>query len=187
VDGAQQAALSGRELIDAIVAGRVPQPPMLQTLSIRIVEAGDKYAVLERTPGPRHLHSGPVVHGGYALPMIDGATGAAANTLRPPGGLIGTIETKVNLVRAITLETGPVRARGHGISAGRRIVLAEALLTDLNGELLAYGTSTLMGHDPDDYIAAALGGADGRRCPRQQQTTVLPWTRAIRATTPPSR
>jgi uncharacterized protein (TIGR00369 family) len=116
---------------------------MLQTLSIRIVEAGDKYAVLEGSPGPQHLNPG-TVHGGYALTMIDGATGAAANTLRPAGGLIGTIETKVNLVRAITVETGPIRATGQVISAGRRIVLAEARLTDLGGELLAYGTPTLM-------------------------------------------
>ena len=143
MDDANPEALSGRELVDAIVDGRLPQPPMLQTLSIRIVEAGDQYAVLEGNPGPQHLNPG-LVHGGYALTMIDGATGSAGNTLRPACGLIGTIETKVNMVRPIRVETGPIRATGRVISAGRRIVLTEGRLEDLNGALLAYGTSTLM-------------------------------------------
>jgi uncharacterized protein (TIGR00369 family) len=144
VPEAQDAAQSGRELVEAIVVGRVPQPPMLQTLAIRIIEVADGYAVLEGSPGMQHLHGGRAVHGGYAITMIDGAAGAAANTLRPAGGLIGTIETKVNLLEVITVDTGTVRATGRVVNASRRIVVAEARLAGANGELLAYGTSTLM-------------------------------------------
>jgi acyl-coenzyme A thioesterase PaaI-like protein len=50
----------------------------------------------------------------------------------------------VNLVKTITVETGPVRATGRVISATRRIIVAEARLTASNGDLLAFGTSTLM-------------------------------------------
>jgi uncharacterized protein (TIGR00369 family) len=144
VAGAHEGALSGRELIEAMVDGREPQPPMLHALSIRIIEVDDGYAVLEGNPGPHHLHGGGAVHGGYALTMIDGAAGAAANTLRPAEGLIGTIETKANLIKAITIDTGPIRATGRVVSAGRRVVVAEARLAALNGDLLAYGTSTLL-------------------------------------------
>jgi acyl-coenzyme A thioesterase PaaI-like protein len=37
-----------------------------------------------------------------------------------------------------------VRATGHVLSSGRRIIASEARLTDLDGNLLAFGTSTLM-------------------------------------------
>jgi uncharacterized protein (TIGR00369 family) len=144
VTESKDAALSGREYVEAIVDGREPQPPMLETLSIRIIEVADGNVVLEGRPGRQHLHGGEVVHGGYALTMIDGAAGAAANTLRPAESLIGTIETKVNLLRPITVDTGPVRATGRVVSASRRIIVAEARLTALNGDLLAFGTSTLM-------------------------------------------
>ena len=140
----QDPALSGREFVEAIVDGREPQPPMLDTLSIRIIEVADGQVVLEGRPGPQHFHGGEIVHGGYALTMIDAATGAVANMLRPADGRIGTIETKVNLIKAITASTGPVRATGSVVSASRRLVVAEARLVALNGDLLAYGTSTLL-------------------------------------------
>ena len=140
----QDAALSGREYVEAIVDGREPQPPMLESLSIRIIEVADGYVVLEGRPGPHHLHGGGVVHGGYTLTMVDGAAGAAANTLRPAEGLIGTIETKVNLLKAITVDTGPVRATGRVVSASRRIVVAEAASRRAERGPPAFGTSTLM-------------------------------------------
>jgi uncharacterized protein (TIGR00369 family) len=139
--------LSGRELLQAMVKGDVPHPPMCTTLDFQIVEVGDGYAVYEGTPGPGHLHPGGVVHGGYALTMIDSAAGAAANTLRSAGGSIGTIEIKTNLVRAVTVDTGIVRATGRVISGGRRIIVAEARLEDSAERLLAFGVSTLL-HTP---------------------------------------
>ena len=42
--------LSGREYVEAIVDGREPQPPMLETLSIRIIEVADGHVVHEGSP-----------------------------------------------------------------------------------------------------------------------------------------
>jgi uncharacterized protein (TIGR00369 family) len=137
------AAMSGREMVEAVVAGRLPQPPMLETLAIRLVEVGDGYAVCEAQPGPEHLNPS-VVHGGYAMTMLDAAAGAAANTLRPAGGSIGTIETKVNFVKAIPGDAGLIRATGRVLSGGNRIVVSEAQLTDHDGTLLAVATSSLL-------------------------------------------
>jgi uncharacterized protein (TIGR00369 family) len=55
-----------------------------------------------------------------------------------------TIETKVNFSRPITTDTGRVRAEARVVSRGRRILSAEARVTDAMGRILAHGTSTLM-------------------------------------------
>ena len=61
-----------------------------------------------------------------------------------PGLAYSTVETKVNFVRAITPETGQVRAEGVVVARGRTIITAEGKLTDARGKLLAHGTSTLI-------------------------------------------
>ena len=55
-----------------------------------------------------------------------------------------TVETKVNFVRAMTPNTGQVRAEGVVVARGRTIITAEGKITDSRGRLLAHGTSTLI-------------------------------------------
>jgi len=62
----------------------------------------------------------------------------------PAGVGYTTVETKVNFVRAITPETGRVRAEGRVVARGRTIITAEGTLADSRDRLLAHGTSTLM-------------------------------------------
>jgi uncharacterized protein (TIGR00369 family) len=47
-------------------------------------------------------------------------------------------------VRAITAETGEVRAEGKVINSGRRIATAEGRLCDAAGKLYAHGTTTCL-------------------------------------------
>jgi uncharacterized protein (TIGR00369 family) len=84
------------------------------------------------------------VHGGWALTLIDSATGCAAHSLLSAGVGYATIETKGNLSRPITLDTGRVRAEGRVVSQGRQIISAEAKLLSQDGRILAHGTSTIM-------------------------------------------
>jgi uncharacterized protein (TIGR00369 family) len=50
----------------------------------------------------------------------------------------------VNLVRAITKDTGPVRATGRLIHRGRTTGTSEGDVRDAAGTLLAHGTTTCM-------------------------------------------
>jgi uncharacterized protein (TIGR00369 family) len=47
-------------------------------------------------------------------------------------------------VRALTDATGPVRAEGQVINAGRTIATAEGRLLDADGTLYAHGTTTCL-------------------------------------------
>jgi uncharacterized protein (TIGR00369 family) len=138
------AGLSGREMLEAMLAGRLPAPPIGKTLGFRLIEIGEGLAVFEGDPGPHLLNPLGSVHGGWAMTLIDSATGCALHTTLPPGVGYTTVETKVNMTRGIRSEEGKVRCEGRLVSAGKQIATAEARLLSADGKLLAHGTSTLM-------------------------------------------
>ena len=138
------ATLSGKEFLQAIIDGRLPQPPISSALTFKLVEVGDGFAAFEGDPGPHLLNPMGIVHGGWALTLIDSATACSAQSLLPAGTGSTTIETKANFSRAITLETGHVRAEGRVVSQGRQIISADGKLMAKDGRVLAHGTSTLM-------------------------------------------
>lgn len=140
----QIATLSGLEVMQAVVDGRLPQAPISRTMHFLLVEVGPGLAVFEGRPDADLLNPMGGVHGGWALTLIDSATGCAGFTVLPPGVGYTTIETKGNLSRPITPQTGPVRAEGRVVSQGRTVISCEARLTGPDGKLLAHGTSTLL-------------------------------------------
>ena len=73
-----------------------PHPPIAGTLSFWLTEIGDGVAVFEGEPGPHLLNPLGIVHGGWAMTLIDSAAGCAAHTLLPAGASYATIETKAN-------------------------------------------------------------------------------------------
>jgi uncharacterized protein (TIGR00369 family) len=135
---------TGLEFLRAIVNNELPQAAMAGTLAFRMTEVGDGYAIFEAKPGPELFNPLGTVHGGWALALIDSATGCAGHTLLPAGVGYTTIETKANFSRPIFPETGTVRAEGRVITRGRTIITAEARVTDAQGRVLAHGTSTMM-------------------------------------------
>lgn len=138
------AGLTGREMLEAMLAGELPAPPIGRTLDFTLVEVGEGIAIFEGQPGPQLLNPLGSVHGGWALTLIDSATGCALHTLLPAGAGYTTVETKANMTRAIRAEDGRVRCVGKVVHRGRQIATAEATLTGADGKLLAHGTSTLM-------------------------------------------
>ena len=76
--------------------------------------------------------------------MLDSCMACAVQSTLPQGNGYTTLEIKVNMVRAITADTGVVRAEGIVLSAGRRIGTAEGRLVDGAGKLLAHGTTTCL-------------------------------------------
>jgi uncharacterized protein (TIGR00369 family) len=141
---AEVASLTGKQILQGIIDGRLPHPPMSRSLSFWITEVGDGLAVFEGEPGEHLFNPMGGVHGGWALTLIDSACGAAGHTTLPAGVGYGTLETKANFVRAIAPTTGTLRCEGRVLAQGRTILTAEAKLTDAADKLYAHGTSTCM-------------------------------------------
>jgi len=140
----ETAGLTGREVLQAIIDGRLPQALISRTLGFWIVEVGDGSAAFEGETGQHLLNPMGTVHGGWALTLIDSVAGCAGLSLLPAGVGYTTVETKGNFSRPIAADTGRVRAEARAVGRGRRIVSAEARLLDAAGRILAHGTSTIM-------------------------------------------
>lgn len=149
-------ALSGLEYMRKLVAGEIASPPIMKLIGYKLLDVGEGHAVFGATPAEQHYNPIGVVHGGIAMTLLDSAMGCAVHTLLPRGVGYTTLEVKINLVRAVTRDTGPVRAIGKVIHQGRSTATAEARLEDAAGKLYAHGTTTciLIGSPAVDRAAA---------------------------------
>jgi uncharacterized protein (TIGR00369 family) len=136
--------LSGLDYLRGMAVGEQPAARMAATMGFRLVEIEPGRALFEGEPGPHLLNPLGTVHGGFALTLIDSATGCALHAELEPGVGYATVETKVNFVRPIAADVGLVRCEGRVLSRGRQLATAEAQLHSADGKLLAHGTSTLM-------------------------------------------
>jgi uncharacterized protein (TIGR00369 family) len=118
--------------------------PIGQTMNFYLARVEYGVAVFEGTPATFHYNPINTVHGGFAATLLDSALGCAVHTTLEPGMAYTTVELKVNFVRALTAETGPVACEGRTIHVGGRIATAEAKLTDRAGKLYAHGTTTCL-------------------------------------------
>jgi uncharacterized protein (TIGR00369 family) len=133
----------GLQTIRAMMASG-KRPAMDETMGFTLVEANAGHVVFEARPGRQFYNPLNIVHGGYAAAMLDSACGCAVRTKLSAGQNLVTLELKISYHKAITAETGPVRATGRVLSIGRRIAFSEARLTDEAGKLYASATSTIM-------------------------------------------
>jgi uncharacterized protein (TIGR00369 family) len=136
--------MTGIEYLRAMMAGEFPPPPIALTLGFTLDEVEEGRAVFGVEPAEYHYNPIGMVHGGVAATLMDSAMGCAVHSRLPAGVGYTTLEMKINLLRAITLDTGPVRCEGTLIHLGRTTALAEAKMTDASGRLLAHATSTCM-------------------------------------------
>lgn len=135
--------LSGLAQLHALMAsGR--RPGIAESLDFELTEVGDGIAVFTGRPGPHAYNPIGTVHGGWFASLLDSACGCAVHSKLAPNQGYTTLELKVAYHRAITTETGPVRAESRVISFGRRAAFSEARLIDQAGRLYASATSTLL-------------------------------------------
>ena len=113
-------------------------------LGYDVVEAESGRVVITLDPTGAHLNPWGTVHGGLTATLLDSCMGLAVQTMLEKGIGSTTLEFKISLVRAITLETGRIRAEGKVLNCGRRVGTAEGRVTDTKGQLLAHGTTTCL-------------------------------------------
>lgn len=144
LDPERRKSMSGLEFVQGLVSGAVPLNTIARTLGYDIVEAESGRVAITLTPTGDHLNPSGTVHGGLTATLLDSCMGLAIQSMLVPGLGSTTLEFKISLVRAITTETGQIRAEGKVLNCGRRVGTAEGRVTDARGRLLAHGTTTCL-------------------------------------------
>src|SRR3712207_2291367 len=135
--------LSGLEQLKVMMAKDL-HPGIGETLGIRLIEVEEGRVVLEATPEVHLYNPIGTVHGGFAATMLDFACGYAVLSKLTPAMGFSTLELKVAYHKAITKDSGPIRAEGTIVTMGRRAAFTEARLVDAHGCLYASATSSLL-------------------------------------------
>ena len=111
-------------------------------LDFHLAEADKGRAVFTGNTSERLYNPIGTVHGGFVATLLDSAAGCAIFSTLEKGEGWTTLELKVNFVRALNKDSGPLRAEGRLIHRGRTVATAEGDLKARDGKLYAHATTT---------------------------------------------
>jgi uncharacterized protein (TIGR00369 family) len=140
----QVAGMSGLQIMQAMLAGELPYPHIAETLDFGLVHVEKGTATFQGTPQLKHYNPLGSVHGGWYATLLDSALGCAVHTMMAVGQGYTTAELGINIVRAASAMSGPLRAVGNVIHCGHQLATAEARIVGADGKLYAHGTTTCL-------------------------------------------
>lgn len=140
----QIAGKTGLQVMQAMLNGELPYAHIAHTLDFGLLEVGEGLAIFQGTPQLKHYNPLGTVHGGWYATMLDSALGCAVHTMMPAGRAYTTAELGVNIVRAASHKSGPLRAIGKVIHCGKQLATAEAKIVGADGKLYAHATTTCL-------------------------------------------
>jgi uncharacterized protein (TIGR00369 family) len=130
------------DLIERMLQGTTPPPPIAELIGFTIVSAEHGQAVIELEAAERHANPMGTLHGGVLCDIADAAMGMACASTLGEGETFTTLEMKINFLKPVW--KAKLRAVGKIVKGGRTISLAECSVTDENQQLVAFATSTCM-------------------------------------------
>jgi uncharacterized protein (TIGR00369 family) len=136
--------MTGLEVLGAIMDGRIPHPSMAHTLGFRLTDVEKGRAVISGETGADYCNPNGSIHGAWPAALLDSCMGSAVHSELPAGVGFTIVEFKIDFVRPITITTGKVQAEGTTVKVGQQIGLADGVLRDVAGNVLAKGTTTCL-------------------------------------------
>jgi uncharacterized protein (TIGR00369 family) len=120
---------------------------MVALMQFDLVDAEPGKVVFTCRPDGSVYNPNGGVHGGLVCTLLDSVAGLAVHSTLPAGKGYTSIEIKVNYLKAVRLDTGPLTATGTVVKAGSRVSFTEGVVTDASGAIVATATSTLLVFD----------------------------------------
>ena len=139
--------MAGIDYIEAMIAGKIPPPPISRLVQMDIVEAEPGRVVFTCTPDESAYNPIGAVHGGLVCTLLDSVAGCALHSTLPQGKGYTSVEIKVSYLKAIRATSGQLTAVGTVVKAGSRVGFTEGVVTDASGAVVATATSTLLVFD----------------------------------------
>lgn len=141
------AGKTGMQIMHAMLEGEIPYPHIAETLDFALIAVEPGKATFQGTPQLKHYNPLGTVHGGWYATLLDSAVGCAVHTLMPAGRGYTTAELSINIVRAASHDTGPLRAIGTVIHCGKQLATADGRIVGPDGKLYAHATTTCLVFD----------------------------------------
>lgn len=141
-NAAQQDNRTGLEQIAALAAGEYPVSPMTKLMPFATLPPKKGALKFQATPDKTHLNGFGVVHGGWAMTMLDNAMGLAAHSMVGPGEFCPSMETSVAFLDKICADGRTLTISANVTGQDGRKFMVEGVIETPDGKQLATGTST---------------------------------------------
>lgn len=140
-NAAQRDDRSGFEQIQALAAGEYPASPMNQFMPFKTLPPKKGSLKFEARPDATHLNGFGVVHGGWAMTMLDNAMGLAAHSMVEAGEFCPSMETSVKFLGKICADDQTLTITADVVGQEGRKFLIEGAIKTKDDMELATGTS----------------------------------------------
>ncbi len=136
--------LSGLEVIERQIRGRLALPPISHLTGLEPVEAGEGSLTM-RLPATEWLNN-PARHvqGGSITLLADAALVGAIATTASPGSAVAAIDIKVNFLRPVQADGRDLIGRATVEHSGRSLAIANSEVFNADGQRVAIATGSSM-------------------------------------------
>ncbi len=136
--------LDGIDYLKKMMVGDLPGAPIASHFGMELIDVAHGSVTFRAHPDESHYNPIGAVHGGFVCTLLDSALGCAAHTTLPAGTGYTSIEVKINYLRPVTKESGPLTCTGTVTKEGRRVVFAEGEVADAAGRIVATASGSLL-------------------------------------------
>jgi uncharacterized protein (TIGR00369 family) len=130
------------ELIEKMLRGELPPPPVARLIGFRLTAIKTGEAVVEFEATDAHANPMGTLHGGVLCDIADAAMGLAYASALGEDESFTTLELKINFLKPVW--TGKLFALARVVKQGRTVGLVECDVKDEGGALVARSTSTCL-------------------------------------------
>ena len=129
-------SMDGIDYLKAMIARELPPPPMAMLMQSDLVDVEPGKVVFTCQPDASMFNPNGAIHGGLVCTVLDSVAGLALHSTLPAGKGYTSIEIKVNYLKPVRLDAGPLSATGTVVKSGARVGFTEGVVTDASGAVL---------------------------------------------------
>ena len=130
------------EIIDMINRGEIERPPFAQLFNISDFQ-GEPGRFSSTMPATAwHTSPGGTVYGGLIAFFVDTVLTGAFSTMLSPDEVTASLDLRVQFLRPTHPDGRKLTAQAEVVHRGRTFITAEVKMTNEDGKLVAFGTSS---------------------------------------------
>ena len=126
--------MPGIDYLKAMIARELPPPPMARLMQFDLVDVEPGKVVFTCEPDASMYNPNGAIHGGLVCTVLDSVAGLALHSTLPAGKGYTSIEIKVNYLKPVRLDAGPLSATGTVVKSGSRVGFTEGVVADASGQ-----------------------------------------------------